>query len=82
MLLLAEMKLPGEAILEFLLAPSRAGDTILTMNARFLSRGLAGLLYWYAVYPFHDYVFKGMLKHIARACRAPITVCPHKVLEK
>jgi len=82
MLLLAEMKLPGEAILEFLLSPTKTGGTILTMNARFLSRGLTGLLYWYSVYPLHDYVFKGMPQNIARACRAPILTGPHKVLEK
>ncbi len=81
MLLVAEMKLPGEAILEFLLASPEEGETLLTMNARFLSRGLAGLLYWYAIYPLHGYVFKGMLQNIARACNAPIAFGPYKVVE-
>jgi len=79
LLLAAEMKLPGEAILEFLLISTSGGETSLTMNARFLSRGLAGLVYWYAIYPLHDYVFKGMLQNIARACRSPIVSGPYKV---
>ena len=79
LLLVAEMKLPGEAILEFLLVRSDEGDTRLTMNARFLSRGLSGLVYWYAIYPLHDYVFKGMLQNIARECRSPVVSGPYKV---
>jgi hypothetical protein len=46
----AEMKLPGEALLEFTLAPEADG-TRLTQTARFLPRGLAGLAYWYGVLP-------------------------------
>ncbi|WP_084146923.1 SDR family oxidoreductase [Maridesulfovibrio zosterae] len=65
LLLLAEMKLPGEALLEFSLEQTIAGDTVLTMTARFLPRGLGGILYWWAVYPFHSIVFKGMAKSLA-----------------
>lgn len=72
----AEMKLPGEAILEFRLNPDTQGGTRLTQTARFRPRGLAGLVYWYAVLPFHGVVFRGMLRGIAReslgASRAPI----------
>ncbi len=62
----AEMKLPGEALLEFSLAPEAAG-TRLTQTARFRPRGLAGLAYWYAVLPLHAVVFAGMLQGIRAA---------------
>jgi uncharacterized protein YbjT (DUF2867 family) len=62
----AEMKLPGEALLEFAVASEGSG-TRLTQTARFLPRGLAGLAYWYAVKPLHAIVFGGMLKGIRDA---------------
>jgi uncharacterized protein YbjT (DUF2867 family)/uncharacterized protein YndB with AHSA1/START domain len=62
----AEMKLPGEALLEFALEPE-PGGTRLTQTARFLPRGLAGLAYWYAVLPLHAVVFRGMLEGVRRA---------------
>ncbi|HSD29823.1 MAG TPA: SDR family oxidoreductase [Vicinamibacteria bacterium] len=62
----AEMKLPGEALLEFAMEPV-AGGTRLTQTARFLPRGLAGLAYWYAVLPLHAVVFRGMLEGVRRA---------------
>lgn len=57
----AEMRLPGEAELDFFLASAGEGGTRLTQVARFKPRGLAGLLYWGAVVPFHAWVFAGML---------------------
>jgi len=60
LLLFAEMKLPGEAWLEFKLNDNQ----ILTQTATFRPRGLAGRFYWYAVLPFHGLIFKGMLKKI------------------
>jgi uncharacterized protein YbjT (DUF2867 family) len=78
-LLLAEMKLPGEAILEFYLAKAGENETDLTMNAKFLAKGLAGLAYWYSVRPLHDYVFKGMLSNIAKTCGAHISNGPEKI---
>jgi hypothetical protein len=64
----AEMKLPGEALLEFEVAPvpGTAGVCRLIQTARFKPKGLAGLLYWYAVKPLHDHVFSGMLRGIRR----------------
>jgi uncharacterized protein YbjT (DUF2867 family) len=62
----AEMKLPGEASLEFTVKPSEDGS-VLTQTARFKPRGLAGLLYWFAVAPFHGFVFRSMLEGIRRA---------------
>lgn len=64
----AEMKLPGEAQLDFDLTPNEPQTTTgLVMTARFRPRGLAGIAYWYSVVPLHHLVFGGMLKGIKRA---------------
>ncbi len=60
LLLYAEMKLPGEAWLEF-----RISDGILHQTATFRPKGIWGRLYWYSVLPFHAFIFGGMLKRIA-----------------
>lgn len=66
----AEMKVPGDALLEFRLEPRDEGTTThLTQTARFLPKGLFGLAYWYAVLPLHHVVFRGMLEGIRRAAR-------------
>lgn len=62
LLLYAEMKLPGEAWLEFIIDD----DNILTQTATFRPLGLLGRIYWYSVLPFHTFIFKGMLKNIAK----------------
>ena len=62
----AEMKLPGEALLEFRIEPRDARQCILQQVALFQPRGLFGLLYWYAVAPLHNVVFRGMLLGIQR----------------
>jgi uncharacterized protein YbjT (DUF2867 family) len=59
LLLFAEMKLPGEAWLEF-----RIKNDQLIQTATFRPKGLLGRLYWYSVYPFHGYIFKGLIKAI------------------
>ena len=61
LLLYAEMKLPGEAWLEFRIDQ----HNILTQTATFRPLGLAGRLYWYAVLPFHGFIFRGMINRIA-----------------
>ncbi len=61
LLLYAEMKLPGEAWLEF-----KINDHVLEQTATFRPLGLWGRLYWYAVLPFHGFIFKGMVNRIAR----------------
>jgi uncharacterized protein YbjT (DUF2867 family) len=65
----AEMIVPGEAILEFEVDPDRtdSGRCRLVQTARFLPRGLLGILYWYAVMPLHGIVFRRMLQGIRRA---------------
>ncbi|GGG58683.1 SDR family oxidoreductase [Epilithonimonas arachidiradicis] len=60
LLLFAEMRLPGEAWLEFKIV-----NDILIQEATFRPLGLWGRLYWYAVLPFHGYIFKGMIKKLA-----------------
>ena len=78
LLLLAEMKLPGEATLEFRLSAT-GGVSDLTQTARFLPRGLAGLAYWYALDPFHKRLYPGMLRAIAAATGKPILAGPNRV---
>ncbi len=65
----AEMKLPGEAVLEFQIEPVSANECVLHQTALFRPRGLLGLLYWYAVLPFHHIVFRGMLDGIQREAK-------------
>ena len=80
----AEMRLPGEALLDFRIEPVDAGkaptgrhtgtgwaeaaatECRLVQEARFLPRGLLGLVYWYLVLPFHSVVFNGLLSGIVR----------------
>lgn len=65
--LLAEMKLPGVALLNFSMKPAASsGCTSLTMTARFRPKGILGILYWYSVLPLHNLVFGGMLRGIKR----------------
>lgn len=61
LLLFAEMKLPGEAWLEF-----KIEDDKLKQTATFRPRGLAGRLYWYSVLPFHGLIFNGMIKRLVQ----------------
>lgn len=62
LLLFAEMKLPGEAWLEFRID----SDNYLHQNATFRPRGLKGRLYWYSILPFHYFIFGGMIRNIAK----------------
>lgn len=61
LLLYAEMKLPGEAWLEFRIDDSN----ILHQTATFRPLGLWGRLYWFTVLPFHAFIFRGLIKSIA-----------------
>ena len=61
----AEMKLPGRAWLEFEVSPTEQG-VVIRQTAIFDPVGLSGQLYWYAMLPFHNVIFSGMLKRIAR----------------
>jgi uncharacterized protein YbjT (DUF2867 family) len=66
----AEMRVPGDAVLDFEITPMPDGQALLTQSARFRPRGLLGLLYWYAVLPFHGAVFEGLFSGIRKAASA------------
>ncbi len=59
LLLFAEMKLPGEAWLEFKVVENK-----LVQTATFRPLGLSGRIYWYAVLPFHGFIFNGMIQKL------------------
>lgn len=61
LLLFAEMKLPGEAWLEFKMI-----EHTLWQTATFRPKGLSGRLYWHAVYPFHGIIFKGLINKLTK----------------
>lgn len=66
----AEMRLPGEAWLDFEVRPEGAGTSggggaVLVQRARFTPRGLWGRGYWYALWPFHQLIFPQMARRIA-----------------
>jgi len=67
--LAAEMKVPGRAWLEFEVRPTATGSMI-RQTAVFDPAGLAGLAYWYGIYPLHALVFAGMLDGIAARAAA------------
>ncbi|MBP7470512.1 MAG: SDR family oxidoreductase [Flavobacterium sp.] len=61
LVLYAEMKLPGEAWLEFKII-----NNTLYQSATFRPNGIWGKLYWYAVWPFHGFIFQGMLDKLIK----------------
>ncbi|MGB3591268.1 MAG: SDR family oxidoreductase [Nonlabens sp.] len=61
LLLFAEMKVPGEAWLEFEIDD----QNIVHQTATFRPRGITGRMYWYSMLPFHYFIFNGMIRHIA-----------------
>lgn len=66
--LVAEMKVPGRAWLEFETVPDATGTTI-HQTAVFDPMGLWGLLYWYSLVPVHGFIFGGMLSEVARRAK-------------
>ena len=65
LLLFAEMKLPGEAWLEFKMM-KKDNKPYLRQTATFRPKGLWGRLYWYSVLPFHYFIFNGMIENIVK----------------
>lgn len=61
----AEMRLPGEAVLDFQIDSLGNGKSRLCQTALFQPKGLLGLMYWWAVYPFHHFIFERMLQGLA-----------------
>ena len=66
--LVAEMKVPGRAWLEFEVKGNES-RSVIRQTAIFDPLGVAGLLYWYSLYPLHKWVFSGMLRGIVKAAR-------------
>jgi uncharacterized protein YbjT (DUF2867 family) len=62
----AEMKLPGQAWLQFRCRPQPDGTTLLEQTAHYAPKGLLGLLYWYLLYPAHALIFSGLIREIGR----------------
>lgn len=69
MRLLAEMKVPGKAWLEFESQPKEDNKTLFTVTAYFASDGFAGFLYWYAMWPFHKFLFDGLTNRLVSRAR-------------
>lgn len=64
LLLYAQMKLPGQAWLEFDIQPYQ-----LVQTAHFIPHGILGRLYWYSVYPLHLFVFSNLAKTVVKSSR-------------
>ena len=69
----AEMRVPGSATLEFEAMPKADGGTLLIQTASFDPRGLAGLAYWYALYPIHQRMFSGMARAIVKRAESMVS---------
>ena len=82
LLLVAEMKTPGEALLEFQITPAGNKHVELQMLSRFLPKGLSGIIYWYVLYPIHQWIFFGMLKSIAKSIDRPLVSDPERFTPK
>ncbi len=65
LLLRAEMKVPGKAWLQFESIPQENGKTLLVETAYFAPRGFWGFVYWYAMWPFHAFLFDGLIRRLA-----------------
>ena len=63
----AEMKLPGQAWLEFSIDVADPERPVLHQKALFIPHGLAGHAYWWAISPFHNVVFGSMITNLAHA---------------
>jgi hypothetical protein len=64
LVLLAEMKVWGQAWLDFEVISQDSDKSSLLQTARFYPRGLFGLIYWYSIFPLHALVFKGLARRI------------------
>lgn len=71
LLLYAEMRLPGEAWLEFKIEENKLKQT-----ATFRPRGIWGRLYWYAVLPFHGFIFSGMINKLVKVESKESSIIP------
>jgi uncharacterized protein YbjT (DUF2867 family) len=65
----AEMKVPGRAWLQYEVSPADGGSRLI-QTAFFEPKGLPGLVYWYALYPVHALIFRGMARVLAERASA------------
>ena len=64
--MLLEMKAPGAGVLEFDIDDTGNGRRTLHVTAYFHPAGVWGILYWFALLPFHAFIFRGMTRAIVR----------------
>lgn len=81
LLLRAEMRLPGRAWLEYELEATSNTSTTIRQTAIYDPVGLPGLLYWYAVSPFHYFIFGGMLREIKSSAEKRATEDQHDAVQ-
>lgn len=79
LLLFAEMKVPGEAWLEFRIVKKKDGNHYLYQTATFMPKGLSGRLYWFLLLPVHLFMFRGMINALVKQPRKGHTA-EHKFL--
>ena len=82
LVLLAEMKTPGEALLNIEIKPAANGSIELRLLSRFMPRGLGGIIYWYVLYPIHQWLFKEMLKGMAKTAGGSMVSEPQRFTYK
>jgi len=82
LLLQAEMRMPGQALLEITIRETGPGECELTLHSRFLPRGIFGILYWYLLYPFHQFVFSRMLRGMITAAGCSLIKGPWRFTPK
>ena len=68
--MLMEMKAPGVGVLEFDVDDNENGERTITVRAYFHPAGVWGILYWFALLPFHAFIFHGMTRVIAERAEA------------
>jgi hypothetical protein len=72
LLLRSEMITPGDAWLEYVLTDVN-NQTMINQTAYFAPKGLAGLSYWYLLYPIHSIIFSGLINAIDKQGRLSST---------
>ena len=65
-----EMKAPGPAWMQFEVQAGANGGSLYIQTAFFEPHGLIGLVYWYALYPFHQIIFNGLARAIVKRAEA------------
>jgi hypothetical protein len=69
------LKAPGAGIVEFEINPMQRNRACLKVTAYWHPQGVWGLLYWWALVPFHLFIFRGMTRAIARRAESTSSTC-------